>query len=486
MSDHFDPLPTLVMKFGGTSVGNAQALEHVYQIIERERNQWPGLIIVLSAMAGVTDLLLESARKAVQGEVDFVHQAAQRLKDQHFSAAEAMILDLAQRTQIKRELDYLIGEFTQLCEAIAILGEATPRALDAVAGLGERLSVRLLAAILEARGVPAVFVEATQLIVTDNQFQSAHPDLEATRQRCQSLLRPLLKQGKVPVVTGFIAATAEGIPTTLGRGGSDYTAALLGAILEAEDVWIWSDVDGVMTADPRLVAEARTIPSLTYREIAELAYFGAKVVHPKTIRPVVEAGIGLRVCNTFNPNHPGTRVFPDRNSENRVGNAEGGTIKAVTAIRGQSLITVEGRGMLGVPGVAARTFGAVAATGTSVPLITQASSEQSICFAVPLEAVKRVVASLEDVFRPELARRDIDRIWATGEVSLITVVGAGMRDTPGIAGRVFSALGKQGVNVIAIAQGSSEVSISLVVEASDTEKSVKAIHDLIVDRLGRP
>jgi aspartate kinase len=258
----------------------------------------------------------------------------------------------------------------------------------------------------------------------------------------------------------------------LGRGGSDYSAAILGAVLNAEDVWIWTDVDGVMTADPRLVPEARTIPELSYREIAELAYYGAKVVHPKTIRPVIDAGIGLRVCNTFNPMHPGTRLLAETSATN-------GSIKAVTAIRGQSLVTVEGRGMLGVPGVAARTFGAVAATGTSVPLITQASSEQSICFAVPVESVARVVASLEVAFAQELSRGDIDRVWATGDVTIITVVGAGMRSTPGIAGKIFNSLGDDQVNVIAIAQGSSEVSISLVVEASQAEVGVRAIHNLI-------
>lgn len=477
---------TLVMKFGGTSVGDVQAFERVAQIVKQEQAHWHYLVVVTSAMAGVTNLLLESARRAVGGEVEFIYRAAQHLKDQHFTVAEGAISDLATRTRVKQELSYLIGEFTRLCEAIAVLGEATPRALDAVAGLGERMSVRLLAAVLEGHGIPAVFVEATQLIVTDHQFQSAHPDLEATQKQSRRHLQPLLQQRKVPVVTGFIAATPDGIPTTLGRGGSDYTAALLGAVLGADDVWIWSDVDGVMTADPRLVPGARTIPVLTYREIAELAYFGAKVVHPKTIRPVVEAGIGLRVCNTFNPSHPGTRIVPDQNSDTSAGHLLHGTIKAVTAIRGQSLITVEGRGMLGVPGVAARTFGAVAATGTSVPLITQASSEQSICFAVPLEAVERVIASLETTFVAELARRDIDRVWATGEVTLITVVGAGMRYTPGIAGKIFSALGRRGVNVIAIAQGSSEVSISLVVDAKDTEKGVSAVHDLIVDRMGRP
>jgi aspartate kinase len=252
-------------------------------------------------------------------------------------------------------------------------------------------------------------------------------------------------------------------------------------------VWIWTDVDGVMSADPRVVPDARTIPILSYREIAELAYFGAKVVHPKTIRPVIESHIGLRVCNTFNPIHPGTRIVEENNNQNSsVGKDQTALIKAVTAIRGQSLITVEGRGMLGVPGVAARTFGAVASTGTSVPLITQASSEQSICFAVPVDTAERVVASLESAFAHELEGKDIDRIWMTGEVTIITIVGAGMRNTPGIAGRIFTALGAGAVNVIAIAQGSSEVSISLVVDAIDADRGVRAVHDLIVDRIIRP
>jgi aspartate kinase len=349
--------------------------------------------------------------------------------------------------------------------------------LDAVAALGERLSVRTLAGVLDANGVPAQYVEATQLILADSEFQAAHPDFEASRRQSRQVLEPLFLQRRIPVVTGFIAATSEGATVTLGRGGSDYSAAILGAVLPADEVWIWTDVDGVMTADPRLVKSARTVPELSYREIAELAYFGAKVVHPKTIRPVIEAGIPLRVCNTFNPTNPGTRVVP--NGKIQID----GSIKAVTAIQRQSLVTLAGRGMLGVPGVAARTFGAVAATGTSVPLITQASSEQSICFAVPIEAVDQVIASLETAFKAELDSQDIDRVWSTNEVVIITVVGPGLRNTPGIAGRIFTALGQQRVNVIAVAQGSSEVSLSLVVDAAEAEKGLKALHELITEEV---
>ncbi len=282
----------------------------------------------------------------------------------------------------------------------------------------------------------------------------------------------MLDSGIVPVVTGFIGATKDGITTTLGRGGSDYSAALIGASLKAKEVWIWTDVDGVMTADPRMVPNAGTIEELSYREVAELAYFGAKVLHPKTIRPVIEAGIGLRICNTFNPDAPGTMIVA--NQDNR----DNGKIKAVTIIRDQQMITIEGRGMLGIPGVAARTFGAVAATGTSVTLISQASSEQSICFTTNAESTPSVLESLQETFSSELQRRDIDRIWATDAVAIVTVVGAGMRHTPGIAGRVFSALGDQHVNVIAIAQGSSEVSISLVVDDAEAKDALLALHKL--------
>ena len=468
-------LPTLVMKFGGTSVGTPDAMSQAAQIVIAARQDWPRLVVVASALTGVTNLLLDSASQAAKGGLGSLYTAEGQLRGWHYAIADALISDAARRVQVKQDIDHLIGCFLSLCQAIAVLGETTPRALDAVAGLGERMSVRLLAAILESRGLAAQFVEATQLIVTDTHFQAAHPDFNATTRQTRQVLDPILAQGRVAVVTGFIAANAEGVITTLGRGGSDYSAAILGAVLPSDEVWIWSDVDGVMSADPRLVSQARTIPQLTYREISELAYFGAKVVHPKTIRPVIEAGIGLLIRNTFNPQHPGTRLIADDAAH------DNGKVKAVTAIHGQRLITLEGRGMLGVPGVAARAFGAVASTGTSVPLISQASSEQSICFAVPADAAGQVVATLEKVFVQELTDRDIDRVWSTGNISIISAVGAGMIHTPGIAGRVFSALGGAGVNVIAIAQGSSEVSISMVVEASDAETAVKAIHALIVN-----
>lgn len=468
------PQQTLIMKFGGTSVGSVEAMAQVVDIVRQEKLRWPQLVVVVSALNGVTNLLLDSANRSALGDRDAHHPAVEELRNRHKEIITALITDPARGALVEQEINGIIEDFASRCQAICILGEATPRALDAIAGMGERMCARLLAESLASAGIAAATVEATQLIITDDNFQSAHPDLSLTIQRTREGLGKVLDHGQVAVVTGFIGSTVAGIPTTLGRGGSDYSAALLGAALPAQEVWIWTDVDGVMTADPRLVPDARTIPVLSYREVAELAYYGAKVLHPKTIRPVIEAGIGLRVCNTFNPSHPGTRLMAELPAPAT------GVMKAVTAIRGLQLITIEGRGMLGVPGVAARTFSAVAATGTSVPLISQASSEQSICFAVPVESTRSVITALQNTFAREIASRDIDRVWATDEVVIITVVGAGMRSTPGVAGRVFQALGDQEVNVVAIAQGSSEVSISLLVDAADTRAAVQALHALII------
>ena len=469
---------TLVMKFGGTSVGSTEALINATQIIREAHVEWQRVVVVTSAMSGVTNLLLDSASHAAHGNIASLSDAEQTLRKKHFFVIDELIRDKTLCTKTKEEIDALIFSFVDLCKAIAVLGEASPRALDAVASLGERMSVRLLAAISESGGIKAKAVELTEFIITNDHFQNAHPDFKATNEKIHHHLNPFLDEGIVSITTGFIGATPEGVVTTLGRGGSDYSAAIIGAVLPADDVWIWTDVDGVMTTDPRIESSARTLPEITYSEIAELAYFGAKVLHPKTIRPVIEAGIGLRICNTFNPSHPGTRLIANAKSHNKP--VHGQVIKAVTAIRKQRLVTVEGRGMLGVPGVAARTFAAVASTGTSVPLITQASSEQSICFAVPTETAEPVIHKLEKIFSSEIDDNDIDRVWMTEDVSIITVVGEGMIYTPGVAGQVFSQLGKNNVNVLAIAQGSSEVSISMVVAAADTENAVKALHQLIV------
>jgi len=460
----------LVMKFGGTSVGDGGRILQAARIVERQRQAGAEIAVVVSALGGVTDALIGAATSAAAGDgVSFSGTRAQ-LEHKHRAAIQAAVEEAAARQRLEREVAERLDNFESLCRSIHVLGELTPRALDLVGSIGERFSAAILADVLLERAVPARSVVATELIVTDDHFGAANPLFEPTRERVRERLEPLLAAGTVPVVTGFVAATAAGLVTTLGRGGSDYSAAILGSCLEADEIWIWTDVSGVLSADPRIVPEARTLPEISYAEAAELAYYGAKVLHPRTIRPAVERGIPVRILNSFEPEHPGTRIVaqPSR---------KGHPVRAITAIRDLSQISVEGSGMLGVPGIAGKLFSAVAREGISVLMISQSSSEHSICFVVPRAAGARALQALQREFELELARRDIDRIWADDQIGIVSVVGAGMRGMPGLAGKVFGALGRGGVNILSIAQGSSEHNLSCVIAAGDADQAVRLIHD---------
>ena len=464
---------TLVMKFGGTSVGSVEAMNQAVQIICGTHAAWPRMVVVTSALSGVTNLLIDSAARAACGDMSLYHQAVGELTDRHQELIDRLITNAARKHQVTWEVKHLIADFSNLCQAINVLGEASPRALDAVAALGERLSVRILASAVESAGLPAEYIESTHLIITDDKFQNALPDMNATTRRSRQSLEPLLAAGRIPVVTGFIGSSPSGATTTLGRGGSDYSASILAVALQADEVWIWTDVDGVMTADPRLVPDARTIPLLSYREVAEMAHFGAKVLHPKSIHPVIEAGIALRVCNTFNPGGPVTHLVANSHTERT------GLIRAIASIRGLQLVTLSGRGMLGVPGVAGRIFSAVATTGVSVPLIIESTSEQAICFPAPINLVPAVIDTLHAHLVHDIQRGDIDRIFASEEVDIITVICPGLRTTPGVAGQIFGILGEAGINVLGISFGASDVSINLIVSAQDTQAASRALHTLI-------
>ena len=461
---------TVIMKFGGTSVGSVQAIQQVIKIARGAKTDWQNVAIIVSAMSGVTDKLLNGAKSAAAGDDNIAGAIAGEVREKHLRALQ----ELAPNASHERDtIETLLADFVSLCHAIYVLGEASPRALDAIASLGERLSAPLVAAALNHAVILAKAVDTREVVITDDVYQSASPDMEATRRRAGQVIKPIFEAGQIPVITGFIGASREGVVTTLGRGGSDFSGAIFGVVLDAQEVWIWTDVSGVMSTDPRIETTAITLPEVTYKEISELAYYGAKVLHPKTIRPALEHGITLWVKNTFAPESASTRIIED-------GDGQKGQIRAVTAIRGQCLLTVEGRGMLGVPGIAARLFAAVARSRTSVVMISQGSSEQSICFVVPCDAQQGATQALEDEFRHEIERRDIDRVSAVPDCAIVTVVGAGMRSTPGIAGKVFSAVGADRVNVIAIAQGSSECSISLVVDGAEADRAIRAIHRLIV------
>lgn len=466
-------MSTLVMKFGGTSVGSVEAVNQATDIVLDCAQQWDRPVVVVSAMSGVTDALIKSAKAAVSESEEVFRGIIDNLRARHYDTIKTLLPEDGEREKLLSTVDSLLDELGAFCHSIHILGEVTPRATDAITGMGERINARTVAAVMRHKGIKSQAIDATQLIVTDDKYQNAAPLMDKSRHRIQAQLAPMLEEGIIPIVTGFIAATEEGVTTTLGRGGSDYTAAILADCLDADQLWMWNDVDGVMTADPRMVPDAKVIPTLSCSEMGELAYFGAKVLHPKTVLPVVQRDIPLWVKNTFNPTVPGTRIV-------REAIGDKGKIKAVTAIKGISMVIIEGRGMIGVPGIAARTFSAVASQGASVLMIIQASSEQSICFLIPTPMVSPVVKALEQEMERELARKDIDRISSRDNVVIVTAVGAGLRDTPGISAKVFGALGQANINVIAIAQGSSECGLSLVVSAEDAPDAVQQIHGQVI------
>ena len=459
----------LVMKFGGTSVGDGQRIKNAADLVYSSASQGHAVVVAVSAMSGVTDALIRSARRAADGDAQTFLTTERALLDQYLAALDQAVSVAAARAGLYDQIARGLGSFVDFCRSIHILGELTPRALDAVASLGERLTAPVFAQALRERGALAEAIEATELIVTDDRFTQASPLMDATREKTRARLLPLLQAGTIPVVTGFIAATREGVTTTLGRGGSDYSATILGSALDVDEVWIWTDVNGVMTADPRVVPEAQSIAEISYAEAAELSYFGAKVIHPQTISPAVARGTPIRILNTFEPSHPGTYIVREPRTNGR-------QVKAITAIRKLSLVTVEGRGMQGVPGIAGRVFSTVAREGISVLMISQSSSEQSICFVIEAASAERARAALEKEFDLERLRHNIDLITAQSQVVIVAIVGAGMKGIPGIAAKVFGALGEHGLSVISIAQGSSEYNLSLVMEEKDADAAVRAIH----------
>ena len=460
--------PLRVMKFGGTSVADGSCIEKVVEIIRAAAGE-SQLVVVVSAMAGVTNKLLEAAARAEAGDYKAVTAIFEQLRQQHDAALSALIHAPAERTRISRKMEECFEEGARLCQGTSLLRELTPRTRDAVSALGERLSAPLVAAALAERGVLSLAIEATELVLTDACHGAAEPRMEVTRERCQARLRPLLEQSVVPVVTGFIGATEEGVLTTLGRGGSDYSATIMGAAIGVDEVIIWTDVDGLLTADPHMVPGACTIPEISYREAAELAYFGAKVLHPKTIRALMQCGIPLWIRNTFAPERPGTKITP-------AGFQNGGGVKALTAISDVALITVGGPGIAGVPHVLGRTFETTASLRTDVLLISQASSQNDICLVVSASVAKRTVEALRGEFASDLAHEKVEHINLDPTVALVTVVGQNMRGTSGIVGRMFGALGRENVNIIAMAQGSSECNVSFVVAQKDVKAALVTSH----------
>jgi bifunctional aspartokinase / homoserine dehydrogenase 1 len=455
-----------IMKFGGSSLSTPATIRQVGAILIEARRREP-LIIVVSAFEGVTNQLLECARLAERS--DGRHEEAfERLARRHRSAVTQLIA--RGRARVRAQVDGMLDELRNTLQGIHLLRHCPLRALDMTASFGERLSALIVAAYVNQK-YPAVFVDARDFIVTDDQFTHANVNFRRTNPGARRTFARLSRRNRgrvIPIVTGFIGATEDGQTTTIGRNGSDYSAAIVGAAVDASGIEIWTDVDGVLTADPRVVPAAFVLPQMTYEEAMELSYFGAKVLHSSTITPAVARRIPIVIKNTFNPSAGGTVISGRASDDGRVA-------KGISSVGDLALLTLRGPGMVGVPGVAERLFRALAHRRVSVILISQASSEHTICFAVRTADSVAAVAAIDQEFQFEL-REQLMQVDVRREQAILAVVGEGMKGRPGVAGKVFESLGRQNINVSAIAQGASERNISCVIDSSDQIRALNAIH----------
>ena len=464
----------LVMKFGGTSVGSAGRMRAAAALASRERRNRPVLVVV-SAMSKITDLLLDTMRHAEAGDRAGIDANLSTLRSRHLEACRELLSEV-QQAAVMAGLHGLIAEFERIVSGMVLLNERPPRSVDEAVAVGERLSALLVAECLNREGTPAAAVNAWDVVVTDAVFGNASPLMEPTRTKARERLLPLLEEGLVPVVTGFNGATSDGRPTTLGRGGSDFSASILAAALDAAEVWIWTDVDGIMSADPRLVPDAVVLDEVTYAEAAELAYNGAKVLHPRTLAPLVERRIPVWSKNSFAPEKPGTQIVPAIAATNGA--------RAVTSMTNVALVSLEPASaeITGVR-VMARALDAIARANLEILALSSSSYRQSFCFLVRAEELARTMEALESALALELAHGYVTPIHVDTNVGLLAVVGEGMQGKPGLAGRIFTAISREQVNIIAIAQGSSELTIAVVVRRDGLEKAVRAVHKEC--RLGR-
>lgn len=458
----------LVMKFGGTSMGSAERIRDAARICLEQHTRRP-VATVVSAMSKVTDLLLDTLRHAEGGDAAGVEQNLQALRAKHEEACNGL-LDGSARAETWVVLDSILGEFSRIARGVLMLGERPPRSADEAIAVGERLSSALIAAYIRTQGVDAFAVNAWDVVVTDAVFGNASPLLEQTREKAQNILQPALEAGRIPIMTGFNGATLDGRPTTLGRGGSDFSAAILASVLNAAELWIWTDVDGIMSADPRLVPDAQVLEEITYREAAELAYNGAKVLHPRTLAPLMERDIPVWSKNSFRPEVPGTRIVPST--------PDGGHgPRAVTSMTNVALVSLEpASAALNGTKVMGRAIEALAAANAELLALSSSSYRQNFCFLIRQSELPAVIEELEETFSLELAHGYLHPIDADLDVGLLAIVGEGMKGSSGLAGRIFTAISQEMVNIIAIAQGSSELTIAIVVRKSGLEKAVRAVH----------
>ncbi len=457
----------LVLKFGGTSMGDAGSISRVTEIVGRESRLCP-TVVVVSAMSGVTDRLLALGSESLSASKARVRESINCLRGTHAEGFLPLAGSASARGWIKDLLERQFSEIAAIAEGIRLLHEFSERTRDKLVSYGEILSSMLLAHTLKASLGDFRHSDAREWLVAERTRHGSVVDFDETERRIRRLLLPLLRKGAHPVAPGFICRTADGSAATLGRNGSDYSAAIVGAALRSREIWIYTDVDGVMTADPNLVAEASILNQISYQEAAEMSYFGAKVLHPKTMIPAVVRRIPIRIKNTFNPSARGTLITERSANYPRV--------KTVTSVRDLALLNLQGNGMVGLPGIASRLFDALARENVNIMMISQSSSEHSVCLVIQAVDAETAERAIRKEFRLEIERDLIDEVQIRPHVAIVSIIGAGMHGTPGVSGKFFEALGKGRVNVLAIAQGSSELNISAAIREKDYRHAVQAIH----------
>ena len=464
----------LVMKFGGSSLATTSRIKNAARIVQRysKRNK---ILVVASALDDVTDNLLELGETAQRGGSAKAKSLLSNLQTLHSRIGREVSARGAEKELINR-ISELNLELEKTVDGISHLRELSPRSRDYLLSFGERLSTLIVATALQNVGLKARALTGAEAgITTDENFGEAKPLTEVSYHQIRQILEPSLSRKEIPVVTGFIGATVEGSITTLGRGGSDYTASLLGAALDADEIWIWTDVDGLMTADPRIVKESRVLSNVSFGEALELSYFGAKMMHPRALQPAVQKRIPVRIKNSSKPSNEGTLVSADE------GNSSGRVVRAISIITSVGIVTVSGTGMMGAPGVAAKVFQTFGSNNINVMMISQGSSEATISCVIARKDIEKAVRALQLAL---LGQGYVEKVAAERDACIIAVVGSGMKGTPGVAARIFRAVAQKKINVRMVAQGSSEYNVSFIVSEGRGPEAVRAIHEVF--HLARP
>ena len=459
----------IVMKFGGTAINSADKVIHVANLIKSQKEGNNEIIVVISAMRGMTDEILAMSEDIKKGDKVSITNFLKNTRKNHLSIIDLAVKDMKLKNEAKYAITTLLEELEDILGGIVLLAEITPKSLDYLLSFGERLSTPIVSFVLRDLGLAAEHLTGKEAgILTDSNFGEARPLMDTTKLRLIHKIEPTLKANVIPVITGFIGADQHGNTTTIGRGGSDYAATIISAGVNADEVWLWSDVDGLMTADPKIVRDATVIKEVSFAEAMEMALFGAKYMHPRALEPVIDTKIPVRIRNTFNLQHQGTLISQNLPKESQK------IVKSITAIRHTALIDVGGGGgMVGAPGMAAKIFDALAKNKVNIMMISQNPSESSISMVVRKNDLDKAITTLD----LNLLGKVVKKVSVNDDVAVIAVVGSGMRGIKGVAARVFNAVAKRNVNVIMIAQGSSELNLAFVVKDSDCEQAVRALHD---------